>query len=631
MADETPYPQLSEDDREKNRNVATFVLIVFLLLLIPLLVFSFCGVRSLQDFEKYLYALNAVARVGVDVVTRLSGVLLAALGTVGLVLDVLRRGTFEAVNLRNSLLASGATLGLAGASFVESTAIDKADQAIPDQPPGLVAAVTPTKTTIEANWVQLVQSNADCIRVPSTAFPSTKALDIGKCLPVFSIREVVSPANVVCPSVTVEFVSGGSKELRLDPRQVKEKLWKPGDVQVCAGEIASGFNPSRVNFSNRTSIPIGIDFAAEGPRQVVALGDSGCRGLNNKPKNQQDCDNTNVWPFAFVAGAARKSLQDGPLVIHLGDFVYGEKGRLENDNWNGWNDQFFKPAKILLGAGPWVMVRGNHDHCLPGVSDSLYGFYWFFGTNEKDWCNSPTEVLPTYALDIAKNTRLIVADSSTVFCYAPENARNESSYAMDLCGKDPTKPAPRPPQSAVDMLASVRDLMPTNGVQAILATHVPVFGVEWDNDAKGLVTPGSSAAMAQAWLDKPINELDTILSGDRHQFLSGKLGPDGPLQMAIGTGGVKLDYSVTQGATKVFRLPPPGSAPAPDLGPAIDKPCEYLNHGFLLATRQDLGQYEFQFVAIDGEPRISCSAPNPSWTRAKEDSGLAKAADDKSG
>jgi hypothetical protein len=35
-------------------------------------------------------------------------------------------------------------------------------------------------------------------------------------------------------------------------------------------------------------------------------------------------------------------------------------------NWDSWKEDFFKPGDALLGAAPWLMVRGNHEECERG-------------------------------------------------------------------------------------------------------------------------------------------------------------------------------------------------------------------------------------------------------------------------
>jgi hypothetical protein len=33
------------------------------------------------------------------------------------------------------------------------------------------------------------------------------------------------------------------------------------------------------------------------------------------------------------------------------------------DNWATWEEDFFRPARPLLAAAPWIMLRGNHENC----------------------------------------------------------------------------------------------------------------------------------------------------------------------------------------------------------------------------------------------------------------------------
>ena len=64
------------------------------------------------------------------------------------------------------------------------------------------------------------------------------------------------------------------------------------------------------------------------------------------------------------------------LVVHVGDFHYREagcrpfnkgcEGSPHGDVWPVWEEDFFKPARPLLKAAPFVMVRGNHEECERG-------------------------------------------------------------------------------------------------------------------------------------------------------------------------------------------------------------------------------------------------------------------------
>jgi hypothetical protein len=60
-------------------------------------------------------------------------------------------------------------------------------------------------------------------------------------------------------------------------------------------------------------------------------------------------------------------------VIHVGDYHYRESpcppgqvgcaGSPWGYGWDAWEADFFAPARTLLEAAPWIVVRGNHESC----------------------------------------------------------------------------------------------------------------------------------------------------------------------------------------------------------------------------------------------------------------------------
>ena len=52
----------------------------------------------------------------------------------------------------------------------------------------------------------------------------------------------------------------------------------------------------------------------------------------------------------------------------------GCEGSPHGDNWATWDADFFTPAASLLGAAPWVFMRGNHETC----NRNPVGWFSFF-------------------------------------------------------------------------------------------------------------------------------------------------------------------------------------------------------------------------------------------------------------
>ena len=106
--------------------------------------------------------------------------------------------------------------------------------------------------------------------------------------------------------------------------------------------------------------------------RIAVIGDTGCR-LDSWEGGSayQACNDPAAWPFAQVAASVAAWEPD--LIIHVGDYLYREDlcpasepgcaGSPFGDNWETWNADFFSPASSLLGAAPWVYMRGNHETC----------------------------------------------------------------------------------------------------------------------------------------------------------------------------------------------------------------------------------------------------------------------------
>ena len=105
-------------------------------------------------------------------------------------------------------------------------------------------------------------------------------------------------------------------------------------------------------------------------RRIAVIGDTGCR-LNDWEKKYQACNDPDAWPFAQVAQAVAD--WDPDLIVHVGDYLYREspcpegmagcQGNPYGDNWATWDADFFSPASSVLGAAPWLFMRGNHETC----------------------------------------------------------------------------------------------------------------------------------------------------------------------------------------------------------------------------------------------------------------------------
>lgn len=173
---------------------------------------------------------------------------------------------------------------------------------------------------------------------------------------------------------------------------------------------------------------------------MVLFGDTGCRTFGPvKWENRQAC-NEHSWPFQRIVSRAAAGPGGGAapgLVIHLGDYTYGE-----TESWDVWRREFFEPAKHLLETTPWIMLPGNHEACGFRDNPGRHGWRLFLDHTPVALtrsCSDTPELLPPYALDINRELRLIVLDSANPYVtkddkeYLPVFERwFEQSFA--LCG-----------------------------------------------------------------------------------------------------------------------------------------------------------------------------------------------------
>ncbi|MBL8489711.1 MAG: metallophosphoesterase [Rhodocyclaceae bacterium] len=144
------------------------------------------------------------------------------------------------------------------------------------------------------------------------------------------------------------------------------------DMKVTACELPLPAGGREVSVGDRH-----LRLTAGLPRRIVVVGDTGCRikvPAAGRGDPIQDCADPAAWPWPSIASAAADLRPD--LVIHVGDYHYREycddaarcaplhrAGTTVGYGWDGWQADFFAPARPLLEAAPWVFVRGNHENC----------------------------------------------------------------------------------------------------------------------------------------------------------------------------------------------------------------------------------------------------------------------------
>ena len=331
---------------------------------------------------------------------------------------------------------------------------------------------------------------------------------------------------------------------------------------------------------------------------IVVLGDTGCRPPQQSwPPKPPQCD-PRLWPFKEVSSdAAHSGAAHSPpdLVIDVGDYRYRPPDHDSDDTWEAWREDFFDPAKDLLGAAPWIMARGNHEIC--GRHGNAYFVLLHPGPIKAGWqvCSDPADPakddIPPYTVSLA-GRHFIVLNSSG----APDQPK----------ANDPTQV-----QRYTKMFQQLR---PTPGTW--LVTHVPIWSVPSKNEEQTLQT-----AFANANIPQPRN-IQLVLSGHIHLWEAIGFGKKdneddegdeddeddedqvGPPQFVLGNGGTN------------FSTTTPTCEGKKDIGGRAVNSCCIVTqrHGFTLFTPEG-GSATAEFV--DGPtlvctlPSLVCTLPSP--------------------
>lgn len=250
-------------------------------------------------------------------------------------------------------------------------------QATPEAPPVASPAAPPAKIDYQAvpaspvAWVELGPDGAQVARAIS------------------------GPSG--CPQISLD---GGAQPMQ--PRAAASAPAFP--VTVCEMTIPKGTKQAEVGGK-------ALHLLNSTPKRVAVIGDTGCRLA--EPNAYQGCDDPNLWPFASIAQQVAAWQPD--LIVHVGDYYYREDpcpagdvecaGSPTGDTWASWNADFFTPAASLLGAAPWVFVRGNHETCERG------GNGWFHFLDPRPMPTTCQTYTDPYAVP-AGDLQLLVFDSS---------------------------------------------------------------------------------------------------------------------------------------------------------------------------------------------------------------------------
>jgi hypothetical protein len=333
------------------------------------------------------------------------------------------------------------------------------------------------------------------------------------------------------------------------------------------------------------------------PQRIVFIGDTGCR-LKRADGTFQACNDRDAWPFETVATAAAAMHPD--LVVHVGDYHYRENPCPANDagcagspwgyGWDAWNADFFRPARELLRAAPWIVVRGNHESC-----DRAGQGWWRFldprpplGSSD---CNDPAndpvgDFSEPYAVPVTAEMQLIVFDSSKV-------------GIEPLAAGDPMYRTYAAQMTSAFALANRR-----SGMHNLFMNHHPSLGFAPDPRTKPAGVYSGNGSLQSVL--RPLNgaslfprSIDAVIAGHVHLFEMVSYSTSQPTQFISGNGGAWADVPLP-------RPLPSGATPAS--GATVQSIVSTNRPGFLLLERDRTTANAWRIEARDrrGDPLTTC-------------------------
>ncbi|MDE1981848.1 MAG: metallophosphoesterase [Betaproteobacteria bacterium] len=346
-----------------------------------------------------------------------------------------------------------------------------------------------------------------------------------------AIVRVLDGSDHACPDLDVD---GRSVPMRVRAEPQTEGLRQQAAFPVLACELVLPEHAHHVLFEGR-ELPLPVATV----QRIVVLGDSGCR--MKWPVSFQDCNDPARWPLARIARSAAAEHPD--LVIHVGDYNYRESrcltggcsGSPHGYGWDTWWVDFFDPAKTLLEAAPWVMIRGNHESCAR-AGQGWFRFLDARGYDATRACRGgppyAEDFTEPFAVPLGKQRQLIVFDSAG----ASDHNRLET-YAIRWA-------------QAAELAAR----QPYNW----LVLHHPVLGYGY-RPLSGYFTDGGAAGAAlegSRFPDLTPSNIQLVLQGHIHTFEINQFQGNLPLSLLAGIGGSALEDSFPDGLPQSIGIIP---------------------------------------------------------------------------
>jgi hypothetical protein len=378
-----------------------------------------------------------------------------------------------------------------------------------------------------------------------------------------------------CPSLALKSSTQTTKtamQVRMQPQSGKGAAFP---VLVCELLIPADTTEAKLG---KTKLPLPPATLAA----AAIIGDTGCRLKSDKPNPAdtdleedgkfQDCDKKSKWPFSTLAASvAAKKPQ---LLVHVGDYIYREspcpkgdkgcKGSPYGDNWDTWKADFFKPAKPLLAAAPWIATRGNHEICTRAGA----GYMLFLDPTLAQNQTPPAcvDLIGQFSITVG-GQQFIMLDSSNAPDDCPRNGC-DAAYAQQFAAMQPAG-------------------------SAWLVSHRPVWGFK----NKGVSLNAALQAALAPWNGKLPPGFALALAGHIHIWETLSFADQRSPQFVLGNGGTMLTHKIKQPLTGMSI-----GGTTVSYGNSVDK------WGFTVFTPQKQGSgWTATYYSTKGNDKFSCA------------------------
>jgi hypothetical protein len=325
-----------------------------------------------------------------------------------------------------------------------------------------------------------------------------------------------------CPSIKVD-----DKDQPMNAR-MGDKTAFP--VLVC--EFLVPANTKKLELHGR-KLPLPPDTL----QSVAVIGDTGCRMKGSAADDDgdgfQDCDKVSAWPFSQLAASVAK--RKPQVLVHVGDYIYREVAPY-GDNWNTWMLDFFKPAKSLLEAAPWIATRGNHEICCRNGQ----GFMLFLDTTlAQDQKPAACKDLLDPVTVTVGGQQFTVIDSS----FAPDDLPT----SKNVCSAGKINPASDCPATGCTPNAYAGQfsaIAANNPKNAWLVSHRPLWGFKNKSFKKDDPLNATLQGALANWGGKLPDGLTLAVAGHIHIWETLSFADQRSPQFVLGNGGTLLGHDI---------------------------------------------------------------------------------------